>query len=92
MPGPERRRVSLVGPYHYELPSDLVFEGLAAPEGKELVRLRFSRGYGTAIDLPLNAAALERLVQEVGLLHGTPKEDMAQELADLQSKGLQILG
>jgi len=86
----EVQRVLLARPCPYVLPDDLMFECLAAPQGKELIRLRFSRGRGTTIDLPLSANALERLVQEVGLLHGTPAEEMKEELADLQSKGLQI--
>jgi hypothetical protein len=87
----ETHRVSLAQPYHYELPDDLVFEGLAAPRGKELIRLRFSRRRGTTIDLPLSADALEGLVQEVGLLHGRAAQEMKAELDDLHSKGLQIL-
>lgn len=39
----------------YILPDDLMFEGLALPQGTETARIRFSRGRNTLLDIPLSA-------------------------------------
>lgn len=35
----------------YSVTADLEFAGLWASEGKEIARIRFSRGYGTLFDI-----------------------------------------
>lgn len=87
----ERMPVLLARPGPYDLPDDLSFEGLARPQGGEVIRLRFSRKSGTTVDLPLSAEALSALVQEVGLLHGQGPETIQAELSDPQEKGLGVL-
>jgi hypothetical protein len=68
----------------YILPDDLVFEGLAHPQGTETARLRFSRGNNTSLDIPLSAESLALLVQVMGSLHGAPAEQMPEELERLR--------
>jgi hypothetical protein len=46
---PSKQDVLLTRPVQYILPSDLMFEGLALPQGKETARIRFSRGPGTTL-------------------------------------------
>jgi hypothetical protein len=68
----------------YSVPSDLAFEGLALPQGTEIIRIRFSRDRGTTLDIPLSAEALADLVQVVSSLHGTPPDRMPAELEYLR--------
>jgi hypothetical protein len=63
-----------------------MFEGLVRPQGKEIIRLRFSRHRGTTVDLPLSAIALADLVQTLGLLHGFPAEEIGSQLSALYPK------
>jgi hypothetical protein len=68
----------------YILPDDLMFEGLSPSQGKETVRIRFSRGRNTSLDIPLSAESLAVLVQVMGSLHGTRAEQMPGELERLR--------
>jgi hypothetical protein len=68
----------------YILPADLMFEGLARPQGTETIRIRFSRERNTSLDIPLSAESLAVLVQVMSSLHGTPAEEMAEELEYLR--------
>jgi hypothetical protein len=68
----------------YILPDDLMFEGLAHPQGTEIIRIRFSRGRNTLLDIPLSAESLAVLVQVMSSLHGTPAKKMSEELEHLR--------
>jgi hypothetical protein len=68
----------------YILPADLMFEGLARPQGTETIRIRFSRGRNTLLDMPLSAQSLAELVQVMSSLHGTSAEKMADEFEYLR--------
>jgi hypothetical protein len=76
--------VSLLRSIAYFLPDDLMFEGLVVPKGKETVRIRFSRGRGTTLDIPLSAESLALLIQTLGSLHGSTPRDLPAELGRLQ--------
>ena len=76
---------------HGTLPIGLKFVGLAKSRGVEKVRIRFSLDHDKVLDIPLSAEALSDVVQALSPLHGTPPEAVDEELADLKSKGLQIL-
>jgi len=73
-------------PCHYSLPDDLRFQCLARSRGKEIIRIRFARGPATILDLPVSAETLAALARALVPLHG----QVAEELADLQKKGLQL--
>ena len=62
---------------------DLMFRGLAPSNGREIVRLRFSRPYGAELEIPLQAESLEHLVQVVGALYDTPIQDLAAAVDEL---------
>ena len=68
----------------YILPADLMFEGLALPQGTETARIRFSRGRGTTLDIPLSAESLAGLVQVMSSLYGKLPEELPEELDRLQ--------
>jgi hypothetical protein len=68
----------------YILPDDLMFEGLVRPQGREIARIRFSRGRNTSLDIPLSAASLAVLIQVMSSLHGTPAERLPEALDQLR--------
>jgi len=73
-------------PCHYSLPGDLRFQCLARSRGKEIIRIRYSRGPATALDIPVSAGTLAELARALVPLHGKVPE----ELTDLQKIGLQL--
>jgi hypothetical protein len=75
----------------YILPNDLEFVGLAESKGEEIIRIRFSRGRGITLDLPLSAENLAALAYTLGPLRGIEPAELADEIADLQQKGLPTL-
>jgi hypothetical protein len=83
---PQEKLGLLRQPCHYSLPDDLRFQCLARSRGKEIVRIRFSRGPATILDLPVSAETLAALAHALTPLHG----NVAEELADLQKKGLRL--
>ena len=44
-------------PIRYVTKDDLMFRGLAPSNGREIVRLRFSRPYGAELEIPLHRIA-----------------------------------
>jgi hypothetical protein len=84
MPLSPTQDVLLARPVRYILPDDLMFEGLAHPQGTETARIRFSRGRGTTLDIPLSAESLAVLVQVMSSLHGVPTNKLADELEYLR--------
>jgi hypothetical protein len=70
----------------YVTKDDLMFRGLASSNGREIVRLRFSRPDGAELEIPLQAESLQHLVQAVGPLHGTPIQDLAAAVNELSSQ------
>jgi hypothetical protein len=86
-----QERVLLARPCHYSLPDDLRFSGLARPRGTEIVRIRFSRGHATTLDIPVSAETLVELAHALTPLYGSVPEEVKENLADLQKKGLQLL-
>jgi hypothetical protein len=79
--------VSISQPNRYYLPSDLRFAGLIRSRGTEIIRIRFSRGPATVLDLPVSAELLSDLVQALHPLYGTPPEEMNDALGTLQKQG-----
>jgi len=80
----EQERVLLARPVRYILPDDLRFEGLAPSQGKETVRIRFSRRGGTTLEIPLSAEDLALLAQCLAPLHGFPPNEIPAELEQLR--------
>jgi hypothetical protein len=87
MIGTERQLQLAARQCRYNLPEDLEFVGLAAPQGREIIRIRFSRGRGTTLDLPLSAETLAALVQPLSSLHGLTPEKLPDELEHLRLSG-----
>ena len=82
-----RKRSGYCGsPVTTSLPGDLRFQCLARSRGKEIIRIRFSRGPATALDIPVSAETLAELARALVPLHGKVPE----ELTDLQKIGLQL--
>jgi hypothetical protein len=65
------------------LPDDLEFAGLVEPQGKEIIRIRFSRGRGTIVDIPLLAETLASLAYVLGPFRGIEPPELADEITDL---------
>ena len=80
MTNAQPRNLGLLQPGRYNLPTDLRFISLVASQGTEIIRIRFSRGPATILDLPLSAATLADLVQFLCPLHGHTKEEMPEEI------------
>lgn len=87
MPQREKLPVSLSQNVDYILPADLKYVGLAAPQGAETVRIRFSRGVGTRLDFPLSQETLCDLIRTLHPLFGTVAEDLPAQLADYRKTG-----
>lgn len=85
-----QERVLLSRPCHYSLPDDLRFVGLGQSQGREIIRIRFSRGAATILDIPLSAETLCELARTLAPLHGSIPQEVAENLADLQQKGLRV--
>jgi hypothetical protein len=80
--------LSLSRPIRYVTKDDLMFQGLAPPSGREIVRLRFSRPYGAELEIPLQVESLKHLVQVIGPLHRTPIQDLATAVNELRTRFL----
>jgi hypothetical protein len=91
MHDPLQKPVLLSRPGPYRLPDGLRFVGLGRPQDKEIIRIRLSRGPATTLDIPVSAEALADLAHALCPLYGSTPEQIADNLADLQQKGLQLL-
>lgn len=80
----EQERVLLSRLCRYVLPDDLRFEGLVPAQGREIVRIRFSRQRGTTLEIPLSAEDLALLVQCLAPLHGLLPNEIPDKLAVLR--------
>jgi len=87
MPESERQLPLAARQCRYTLPDDLEFAGLAPSQGREIIRIRFSRGRGTTVDLPLSAETLAALVQPLSSLHGRTPSQLPDELEHLRLCG-----
>ena len=75
----------------YILPADLEFVSLVAPLNTETIRIRLTRGHGTTVDIPLSAETLAALAHVLSPFRGVEPSALANEIADLRQKGLQVL-
>jgi hypothetical protein len=66
------------------LPVDLKFAGLVAPQGIEIIRIRFSLDLDKELDLPLSAETLADLMQVLAPLDGKSPAQMPEEIAYLR--------
>lgn len=78
----------LARPVHYDLPDDLKFVGLSPAQGAKTARIRFSRGTGTTLDLPVSGELLSDLVRTLHPLFGQVPDEIHKELDDLLRHGL----
>lgn len=82
--GPREQHIALgMRQCRYTVVADLEFEGLWASEGKETARIRFSRGLGTRLDLPVSAATLCALARALAPLASVPPERLPEQLVVL---------
>jgi hypothetical protein len=84
------QKILLGQPIHYTLPNDLRFQCLGESRGDEVVRLRFSRGDLTVVDIPLTAETLISLAEALTAFAGTIPKNMKQKREDLHSEGLRL--
>lgn len=84
------QKILLGQPIHYTLPDDLRFQSLGQSRGEEIVRLRFSRGDNTILDIPLSAEAVVALADALIALAGAMPNDVKRKLEDLHSEGLRL--
>jgi len=85
-----QQQILLGQPIHYTLPDDLRFQCLGQSQGAEIVRLRFSRGDVTIMDIPLSAETVVALASALSAFAGTIPEDVKRKLEDLHPEGLRL--
>jgi hypothetical protein len=83
---PDERTLVLLPRTHYHAPDGVRFVNLVVQAGGERVRIRFSRGSDTVLDIPLSGACLEKLIQLLGPLQGTPQELVSAEMNALRER------